>query len=345
MTERTIDQTLAQRMAFALIYVDQIDTDRAARELDTSREEVLRMARIELERRQQAAALDGQATRWKRRDELQRKRTIVGDEPRTCVEHGPYIATWTRLDPPPKPHAAHAQMNEEDFCLGAKPSSCPECDSELQTIADARDAEIRGGMSAADQQNLQRIKHANIPKRYHGSTIGNWQHGSDRQERVWRWACDYAADCETVVSTGRSAVLVGGPGTGKTHLVIGVLKQFMNQGATGYYTTAMDMLGRIKATYNDQAVETETHVIERLTSVDLLVIDEIGRQLDTNYEVAQMFRVLDRRSSECRPTLLVSNLGVADFKKFVGDHVVDRLRQHGGKMLQLDWESHRRSVR
>lgn len=345
MTQQTIDRTLSQRMAFALIYVDQIDPARAARELECGEDEVMRLADVELERKLRDAEQDGRRAFWNRRGEERLKRKVIGKQEATCLEHGPYTQVWTQIDPPVEPHAAHARMNVEDFCLGPKASSCPECDRALQVIADARDAEIRGGMSAKDQQNLQRIKQANIPRRYHQSTIQNWLHPTDQQERVWRWACDYVNACETVTSMGRSAVLVGGTGTGKTHLAIGVLKAFMNQGATGYYTTAIDMLGRIKATYNAEAAETETHVIDRLTSVDLLVIDEIGRQLDTNYEVAQIFRVLDRRSSECRPTLLVSNLGVQAFKDFMGEHIIDRLAQYGGKMLQLDWPSHRRRGR
>jgi DNA replication protein DnaC len=342
MESNTLDPSRARRMAYALIYLDKHTPAMASREIGCSEAEVVRYAQIEHE----AMCKDASPSRKQvEAPSVERYWREIGQEPATCDMHGPYVATWMRMHPEVEPHAAHAKMKPHVFMLGPRPSSCPACDAALQSLTDIREAEIRGGMSADDQRERMRLEQANIPRRYYGASISNWLHPTDQQDRVWRWAADYADACDEVTSSGRSAVLVGSTGTGKTHLAIGVLRHFMKQGATGYYTTAIDMLGRIKATYNSEAEETESKAVGHLTSVDLLVIDEIGRQLDTSYEVAQLFRVIDRRSADMRPTLLISNLGVAALKAFCGEHIVDRLAQNGGKVLQLDWPSHRRRAK
>lgn len=139
-------------------------------------------------------------------------------------------------------------------------------------------------------------------------------------------------------------ILLGATGTGKTHLACGLLRHVIEKGGTGQYTTVMDMLGRIKATFSGKG-ETETDVIDELTKCDLLVIDEVGRSLDSNYEVAQFFRVLDKRYQWQKPTVLATNLTQPKLREFLGDAVVDRLREAGGALLSFDWASQRSTKR
>ena len=163
----------------------------------------------------------------------------------------------------------------------------------------------------------------------------------DRQKRIHAWASDYCQSFNIVLETGRSGILLGAPGTGKTTLAVGILKHVLEKGGTGLYTTLMDMLARIKATYGKDAAESEQTVIQQLTSVDLLVVDEIGRSVDSSYETAQFFRLLDRRYRQVKPVILVTNMNTKDFSDFIGPSAVDRLREAGGVIHVFDWGSQR----
>jgi DNA replication protein DnaC len=137
----------------------------------------------------------------------------------------------------------------------------------------------------------------------------------------------------------------GGAGTGKTHLAIGIVQHVIEKGGTGRYETVMGMLGRIKDTYNPNTNTTEQQVIDELVAYDVLVIDEVGRQLDTSYELAQLFRVLDLRYQHLKPVVLVSNLGRTALVDLLGVAIVDRLRENGGALLPFDWDSQRSKKR
>lgn len=257
-----------------------------------------------------------------------RQHVVIGERAGDCGKHGAFTSRCEQLQP---------------VLAGLEPfwTRCPACQSEEQAQVDARHAEVMGGVTASQARILARITTAGIPARFREATIWNWQHPMEQQRRVWQWAREFCGAFEIVVETGRCGVLLGAPGTGKTHLAIGLLRHILEKGGTGLYVTVMSMLGRIKDTYNTRAAETERTVIHDLTKCDLLVIDEVGRSLDTNYEIAQFFRVLDTRYQNLKPTILVSNLNKVKLTEFLGEALVDRMRESGGAMLMFDWASQR----
>ena len=270
--------------------------------------------------------------------------------PRVCVE----------VDVTARECEHHGAYESTCYALGKARvawTNCPKCDHEWQREADERDAEIRGGMSRKEIEQRDRIQRIGIPPRFVDCTVWNWQHGMDRQRSVWNWVVDYVKQFDLALEHGRCCVLIGACGTGKshiaicvmlgaagcgkTHLAIGIAKHVAEKGGTARYTTVMDMLGRIKATYSRDAAEKEQDVLNELATVDMLVIDEVGRQLDTNYTEAQFFSVLDKRYRNKKPTVLVSNLNKAKFVDYLGAAIVDRLRENGGQVLTFDWASQR----
>lgn len=264
---------------------------------------------------------------------IRRTHIAQGTEQRTCEQHGAFEATLWALDPP-----SRAPFLQPFW------SHCPTCDGERMRDADARDAEIRGGMSAAKMAAAARMRAAGIPERFAEASVWNWSHAMDQQRRAWEVAREYVSALDLALQTGRSLVFCGATGTGKTHLAIGVLRHVLEKGGTGLYTTAADLVGSIRATYARGADRTEQQVIDELVRVDVLVIDEIGRGLDTVHETTQLFRVLDGRYRRaCKPVLLVSNLTKPKLQEFLGDALTDRLREGGGALLVFDWASQRSS--
>ena len=74
---------------------------------------------------------------------------------------------------------------------------------------------------------------------------------------------------------------------------------------------------------------------------ELLVLDEIGVQFGSDAEKLIMFDIINERYEAMRPTILISNLALSGLSEFVGDRIVDRMKENGGKLMVFDWESHR----
>lgn len=269
------------------------------------------------------------------RIERDREQMPLGTEERVCEHHGPYTATRFGIGPLP---------GKGDPTIGAHlayETNCPQCDKVWQAEADARDAEIRGGANVAEMRRREALRAAGIPPRFETVTVANWLHGMDAQRKVWNWVRDYCDSISTSIESGRSAVFCGGVGTGKSHLACAMARHVIEKGGTGRYSTAVALMARIRSTYNRDATETEQQVIAEMRGVDLLVLDEVGRTQDTRHEQGVIFRLLDERHAHKKPVIVVSNLNPNDLRAFLGDALVDRLRENGGGMLVFDWASQR----
>jgi DNA replication protein DnaC len=310
-------------VCFTRYYVDKHTLPVIAADLGISEDEVTRS----IDREHRIRAKKGNLPDCLR-DDAKRTHAVIATEDRICDEHGPYLAQQWELQP--KHIAAPAFWG-----------NCPQCNRIWQAEADAQTEAIKSGATLKARLQEAALRSAGIPERFKDVTVWNWQHGMDQQRVIWEWIRDYCNHSAVVMQNGRSFVFFGAPGSGKTHLAIGTLRHFIESGRSGRYTTVMTMLGRIKDTYNKHADETENKVISYFAEVDLLVIDEVGRSLDTQYEVAQFFRILDLRYQNRKPTALVSNMAVEKLREFLGESIVDRLMESSGKVHAFDWPSYR----
>lgn len=314
-----------QAMAFAMFHADQKPVGEIARDLNLQVHEVERLIESEKVRRRRAGTLprhiDAPVTRTSK---------PVKDENRVCHDHGPYLAQLIATDPP-------CPISPTYW------TNCPQCNRIWQDDVERQERDVRSGMTERQRVALARVEAANIPARFRDATIWNYQHGMEGQHRAWNWAREYCEQFVHVVETGRCAALIGSSGTGKTHLAVGVLKFVIEKGATGYYTTVAGMLTHLKSTFGRDADETEQAAMRAYTTPDLLVLDEVGRALDTAWEQGRFFEILNARYAGMKPTVLISNLPEKKFRDFLSEPVVDRMREAGGRLLMFDWASQRSS--
>lgn len=151
----------------------------------------------------------------------------------------------------------------------------------------------------------------------------------------------YAVRFPEHAALGRSLIFTGAPGTGKTMLACAIAKAVLESGRTAKYATAYRLAGEVKETYG-RCSESERDVIRRYVAPDLLVLDEIGMQYGTDTERLALWEAINGRYENMRPTILVSNLTPPEMAGYVGDRVIDRMRENGGAVLAFTWESFRK---
>jgi DNA replication protein DnaC len=190
-----------------------------------------------------------------------------------------------------------------------------------------------------------KVRDAGIPERFHDRSLQSFTAANEGQQYALKFAETYADQFDDVLATGRSALFIGKPGTGKTHLAAGIgLRIMSRQGRTVLFTTVIRAIRRVKDTWGKASNETETQAIETLVYPDLLILDEVGVQFGSDTEKMILFDVLNSRYEKRRPTLLLSNLTLEEVKAFLGERVFDRLREDGGEAIVFDWDSHRGKV-
>lgn len=222
-------------------------------------------------------------------------------------------------------------------------TKCPVCtaEEEEQRKVDAEEKE-------REQKRIRwerALGTAGIPERFRDRSLKTYIAESDEQKRALAFADSYANDFDQVLKTGRGAIFCGLPGTGKTHLAVGIGLRIMNRdGRSVLFTTVMRAIRRVKDTWRRDSSETETEAIAALAFPDLLILDEVGVQFGSEAEKLILFDVLNERYERRKPTILLSNLKIDEVKAYLGERVFDRMREDGGEFIPFAWESYRGRV-
>jgi DNA replication protein DnaC len=219
-------------------------------------------------------------------------------------------------------------------------SKCPECSLiEYQEAKEKDEAEARRNKRLEWEK---RIGAAGIPERFQTRTLDAFDADTPEKSKAKEFALEYAKNFASAIKTGRCALFVGRPGTGKTHLAAGIGLRIMGaENRTVLFTTVMRAVRRVKDTWTKGSAETETQAIAAMTYPDLLILDEVGVQFGSEFEKNIMFDVLNERYEKRRPTILLSNLTKDELVGFLGERVYDRMKEDNGKFVAFDWESYR----
>lgn len=179
---------------------------------------------------------------------------------------------------------------------------------------------------------------ASVPRRYIRSTLDDYTAILDGQKEALRICQEYAASLADVQENGRCLMMLGKPGTGKTHLACGILKRWLKNGGTGAYMPVSDVVSMTRRGYQDPEAEKNAESVRKM---GLLVLDEVGRQDIGDNARRIIGEMIDFRYREVLPSILISNLGPGEVEAWLGVSTLDRLREGGGKVVVFGWGSYR----
>ena len=139
---------------------------------------------------------------------------------------------------------------------------------------------------------------------------------------------EFADQVEDRLDSGRGLWLMGDVGTGKTTLAMLVSKAAAEAGRTVAIYSLPRLLARIRRTYDGEPGEDSyLEFFDRLTSVDLLHIDDLGAEKRSDWVLEQLYAIVDERYQSQRSMVVTSNLDPDQLKEQIGSRVVSRLAE------------------
>jgi DNA replication protein DnaC len=203
------------------------------------------------------------------------------------------------------------------------------------------EAEIMAHRSAVLKKKLiNTLGHSGIPKRFMDRGFTNYEVKTDQQREVLETAKEYAVNFSIHRKAGSGFVFTGMTGTGKNHLAMAIAKQVIRDGYSAIYTTVLDATQHIREAYRTSSEDSDRQVIAIYASADLLVLDEVGVQMNNDSERVFITSIINKRYEQLKPTIVLSNLSPDNMQKYLGERVMSRLRETT-RMLQFLWEDYR----
>jgi len=143
------------------------------------------------------------------------------------------------------------------------------------------------------------------------------------------------------IEEGRNIILAGNPGTGKTHLSIGLGINACNKGYKVFFTTAASLINELKETKSDKKLYTFE---KRFEKYDLIILDELG-YISFDKEGSELLFTFLSLRAERKSTIITTNLSFDRWNEILNDTVltaalIDRMT-HKSYVLNMNGESYR----
>ncbi len=127
---------------------------------------------------------------------------------------------------------------------------------------------------------------------------------------------------------GQNLLICGSTGVGKTYLSTYLGRRVLQQGCRVLYLTAQqffDNLGDIK--FRNDEGQSHTDVLSYILEQDLLIIDDLGTELNNAFTNSELFLCVNERALHCKSTIINTNLQLRQINAQYTERIFSRIME------------------
>ncbi len=123
----------------------------------------------------------------------------------------------------------------------------------------------------------------------------------------------------------RNLFMYGNVGLGKTFLCNCIAKDLLDQGHSVFYVSAIELFKKLED-YRFYRNENTKHeeFISYLTKADLLIIDDLGTEVQTQFTSSELFNIINKRHTDRKHTIISTNIPMSEIEKIYSHRLESR---------------------
>jgi DNA replication protein DnaC len=176
-------------------------------------------------------------------------------------------------------------------------------------------------LSETDKENFDTFDATVFPDTLlQGSSLTQRQYMEQLKAVLWEYQKDYPNNQK------KNILFTGKTGLGKTFLLNCLAKAIMDKGHTVLKVTSYNLFEQLFRSSLQNSEEGSLVLKDRIFSVDVLIIDDLGTETRrNNFTAEELFNILNERYLQQQHTFLSTNLSLSDLREFYSDRVTSRL--------------------
>jgi DNA replication protein DnaC len=190
-------------------------------------------------------------------------------------------------------------------------------DEATNTAADCRCRPQR--IALAKARHLSAV----IPRRYRDASFGRPPVTDIEPRRAVDDARSFVDHIDDHLDAGRGLWFMGPVGTGKTTLAMLVSRAALSAGRSVAVYSLPRLLNEIRDTH--RAERSHVELLNRLTAVDLLHIDDVGAERTTDWVLEELYSIVNGRYEDERSIVVTTNDDPATLREQIGERTTSRL--------------------
>lgn len=105
----------------------------------------------------------------------------------------------------------------------------------------------------------------------------------------------------------KGLILAGNNGVGKTHLASSIANKLIENGIPVIYGTLINLLAELRNSYDTENNISEMEIIKLFENVDLLIIDDLGKEKPSEWGLEKLFTIINSRYENNLPVIITTN--------------------------------------
>ena len=142
-------------------------------------------------------------------------------------------------------------------------------------------------------------------------------------ERILRRCMEYS---RSFSPKSPSLLMLGATGLGKSHRSLAIAQNVVKSGFGAVYRSCQQLVRQLEqARFSPGQQPGEEAVFSALAGCDLMIIDDLGSEFANSFSGAALYNLINTRLVEGRPTIVSTNLTVAQIQQQYSDRLLSRL--------------------